>query len=107
MGLGEFEFGFTGKVFEKGFKGGAADEFETFVEIAEIEGGVEFDGLGLEGGFTGNVGGDELANFGRDLGDMADGAGGGSSYLPAFFRGLVSINIFPFQLMAFYLRKNC
>jgi hypothetical protein len=31
----------------------------------------------LEGGFTGKVGGDELANFGRDLGDMADGSGGG------------------------------
>ena len=78
MGLGEFEFGFTGKVFEKGFKGGAADEFEAFVETAEIEGGVEFDGLGLEGGFTGKVGGDELANFGRDLGDMADGSGVGA-----------------------------
>lgn len=50
VGLGEFEFVFTGKVFEKGFKGGVVDEFEAFVEIAEIEGGVEFDGLGLEGG---------------------------------------------------------
>ena len=96
-----------GRSLRRASRGEAADEFEAFVEIAEIEGGVEFDGLGLEGGFTGNVGGDELANFGRDLGDMADGAGGGSSYLPAFFRGLVSINIFPFQLMAFYLRKNC
>ncbi len=59
-------------------RGEAADEFETFVEIAEIEGGDEFDRVCLEGGFTGKVGGDELANFGRDLGDMADGAGGGA-----------------------------
>jgi hypothetical protein len=51
------------------------------VETAEIEVGVEFDGLGLEGGFTGKVGGDELANFGRDLGDMAGGAGGGHTGL--------------------------
>jgi hypothetical protein len=93
VGLGEFEFGFTGKVFEKGFKWGVAepgDEFETFVETAEIEGGVQFDGLGLEHGFTGKVGGDELANFGRDLGDMADGAGGGAhtglSFSEAWFQ---------------------
>ena len=57
-------------------------------EIAEIEGRVEFDGLGLKGGFSGKVGGDELANFGRDLGDMAAGAVGGA-YWPVFFRGLL------------------
>ncbi len=108
MGVGEFALGFAGKVFEEGFKWGVAeagDEFETFVETAEIEGGVEFDGLRLEGGFTGKVGGDELANFGRDLGDMADGSGGGGSYWPVFFRCLVSINIFPFQLLAFHVEK--
>jgi hypothetical protein len=46
-----------------------------------------------------------LANFGRDLGDMADGTRGGGSYWPVFFRGLVSINIFPFQLLAFHVEK--
>ena len=44
----------------------------------------------MEGGFTGKVGGDELANFGRDLGDMADGSGGGAhtglSFSEAWFQ---------------------
>jgi hypothetical protein len=70
-----------GRSLRRASRGEAADEFETFVETAEIEVGVEFDGLGLESGFTGKVGGGELANFGRDLGDMADGAGGGHAGL--------------------------
>ena len=48
------------------------------VETAEIEGGVEFDGVGLKGGFAGKGGSDELADFGRELGDVADGAGAGA-----------------------------
>jgi hypothetical protein len=39
VGVGEFTLGFAGKVFEEGFKWGVAeagDEFETFVETAEI-----------------------------------------------------------------------
>ena len=43
----------------------------------------------MEGGFTGKVGGAELANFGRDLGDMADGSRGrahtGLSFSEAWF----------------------
>jgi hypothetical protein len=44
-------------------------------ETAEIEGGVEFDGVGLKGGFAGKSGSDEVADFGREFGDVADGAG--------------------------------
>ena len=47
-------------------------------ETAEIEGGVEFDGVGLKGGFAGEVCGDELAEFGRELGNVGDGAGAGA-----------------------------
>ena len=46
-------------------------------ETAEIEGGVEFDGVGLKGGFSGKSGSNEVADFGRELGDVADGAGAG------------------------------
>jgi hypothetical protein len=44
-------------------------------ETAEVQGGVEFNGVGLKGGFAGKSGGDEVADFGRELGDVADGAG--------------------------------
>jgi len=44
-------------------------------ETAEVQGGVEFDGVGLKGGFAGKSGSDEVADFGRELGDVADGAG--------------------------------
>ena len=47
-------------------------------ETAEIEGGVEFDGVGLKGGFAGKSGSDEVADFGRELGDIADGSGAGA-----------------------------
>lgn len=47
-------------------------------ETAEIEGGVEFDGVGLKGGFAGKSGSDEVADFGRELGNVADGAGAGA-----------------------------
>jgi hypothetical protein len=47
-------------------------------ETAEIEGGVEFDGVGLKGSFAGRSGRDEVADFGRELGDVADGAGAGA-----------------------------
>ena len=47
-------------------------------ETAEIEGGVEFDGVGLKGGFAGEVCGDDLAKFGRELGNVCDGAGAGA-----------------------------
>ena len=69
---------------------GSADVGEEEVEIqgfpgieedgktAEIEGGVEFDGVGLKGGFAGEVCGDELAEFGWELGNVADGAGAGA-----------------------------
>ena len=32
----------------------------------------------MKGGFAGEVCGDELADFGRELGDVADGAGAGA-----------------------------
>ncbi len=32
----------------------------------------------MEGGFAGEVGGDELAEFGGELGDVGDGAGAGA-----------------------------
>ncbi len=76
------------------------DEFETFVEAAEIEGGVEFDGPGLEGRFTGKVGGDELANFGRDLGDMAGRAGGGGM-LACLFQRLGFNKYIPIPVLGF------
>jgi hypothetical protein len=44
-------------------------------ETAKVQGGVEFDGVGLKGGFAGKSGSDEVADFGRELGDVADGAG--------------------------------
>jgi len=47
-------------------------------ETAEIEGGVEFDGVGLKGGFAGEVCGDDLAEFGWELGNVGDGAGAGT-----------------------------
>ena len=47
-------------------------------ETAEVQGGVEFDGVGLKGGFAGKSGSDEVADFGRELGDVADGAGAGA-----------------------------
>jgi len=47
-------------------------------ETAEVQGGVEFDGVGLKGGFAGKSGSDEVADFGRELGDVADGAGAGT-----------------------------
>ncbi|MFM8717091.1 MAG: hypothetical protein ACKOF3_10000 [Spartobacteria bacterium] len=73
--------------FEESALAGSADVGEEEVEIqgfpgidenseaAEIEGGVEFDGVGLQGGFAGKNGSDEVADFGRELGDVADGAG--------------------------------
>ena len=36
---------------------------------------MELDGVGLEGVFAGKSGSDEVADFGRELGDVADGAG--------------------------------
>ncbi len=75
---------------EKSALAGSADVGEEEVEIqgfpsideegktAEIEGGVEFDGVGLKGGFAGKSGSDEVADFGRELGDVADGAGAGA-----------------------------
>ena len=48
----------------------------------------------MEGGFTEKVGGDELANFGRDIGDMADGAGGGLILACLFQRP--NFNTYPF-----------
>ena len=47
-------------------------------ETAEVQGGVEFDGVGLKGGFARKSGSDEVADFGRELGDIADGAGAGA-----------------------------
>ena len=47
-------------------------------ETAEVEGGVEFDGVGLKGGFAGKGGGDELADFEREFRAVADGAGAGA-----------------------------
>jgi hypothetical protein len=47
-------------------------------ETAEIEGGVEFDGVGLKGSFAGRSGRDEVADFGRELGDVADWCGAGA-----------------------------
>ena len=47
-------------------------------ESAEVQGGVEFDGVGLKGGFAGKSGSDEVADFGREFGDVADGAGAGA-----------------------------
>ncbi|MFM8829951.1 MAG: hypothetical protein ACKOHM_02935 [Spartobacteria bacterium] len=73
--------------FEESALAGCADICEEDVEVqglpgidedgeaTEIQGGVEFDGIGLEGGFAGEVGGDELTELGRKLGDVADGAG--------------------------------
>jgi hypothetical protein len=75
--------------FEESALAGRADVGEEEVEIqgfpsidedgetAEIKGGVEFDGVGLQGGFAGEGGGDEVADIGRELGDVADGAGAG------------------------------
>ena len=75
---------------EKSALTGSADVGEEEVEIqgfpgidedgetAEIQGGVEFDGVGLKGGFAGKSGSDEVADFGRELGDVADGAGAGA-----------------------------
>jgi hypothetical protein len=75
---------------EKSALAGSADVGEEEVEIqgflsidedgetAEVQGGIEFDGVGLKGGFAGKSGGDEVADFGRELGDIADGAGAGA-----------------------------
>jgi hypothetical protein len=72
---------------EKSALAGSADVGEEEVEIqgfpsidedgetAEVQGGVEFDGVGLKGGFARKGGSDEVADFGRELGDVADGAG--------------------------------
>ena len=63
---------------------GEAGEIQGFPSIdeggetAEIEAGVEFDGVGLKGGFAGKSGSDEVADFGRELGDIADGSGAGA-----------------------------
>ena len=75
---------------EKGALAGSADVGEKEVEVqgfpsidedgetAEVEGGVECDGVGLKGGFAGKSGSDEVADFGREFGDVADGAGAGA-----------------------------
>jgi hypothetical protein len=63
---------------EKSALAGSADVGEEKVEIqgfpsidedgetAEVQGGVEFDGVGLKGGFAGKSGSDEVADFGRE-----------------------------------------
>jgi len=76
--------------FEEGALARGADVGEEAVEVegfpgvdedgeaAEVEGGVELEGVGMEGGFAGEVCGDELAEFGWELGDVGDGAGAGA-----------------------------
>jgi len=48
-------------------------------ETTDIKGGVEFDGLGLRSGFAGKGGGDEVADFGRELGYRAGAGAAGSA----------------------------
>lgn len=107
MGLGEFELGFVGKVFEEGFKSGqrrvtnsrpSSRQPKSRAESSSMESAWRVDlperlevmSWQISEGIL------EIWQMVRE----------GGPYWPVFFRGLVSINIFPFQLVAFYLEKN-